>query len=168
MRIYFLIFLFLLFGCSCSGKIKTEEDILKKITRDYIKTYSHRFGRTIAMEEMLDNIHIIVEEDTAKIDGVRLFYIFYGNSFSYNNIEKLSRIWEEGKYYVLFYSFEGPYLSKYDVPKELQRAIKNPFIEEDIEWIVVICEKNKKYQVITEIYNMPLKYIDELNNFSCE
>lgn len=168
MRNYYWIFLILLIGYSCSGKVKSDEDILKKVSRNYIKSMSHRFNRAIAWEEMLDNIHLTIRESPSNKNGLRLYYISYGNSFSDNNIEKISQVWKEGKYYVLFYSLRGPYLKQEDIPKELQRVSNTQFIEEDIDWLVAVCKKNMKYLTITETYNLPLEYIDELNNFSCE
>ena len=185
MRNYLLIILVLSIGYSCSGKEKSEDAILRKVTRDYIKAFSDRFDNAIVMEEMLDNIHIIIKEESNDTinelslmreeecsdtinHNLRLYSIFYANSFSYINSEKLSRIWKEGKYYVLFYSLHGPYLKDEDIPKELQRVSNPRFSEEDTEWVIAICDKNMKYRVIPNPYYLPFNCIEELNNFSCE
>lgn len=184
MRNYLLISLVLSVCYSCSGE-KPEEAILRKVTQDYIKANSDRFSETIVAEEMLDNIHIKIWEETNDtindlqlikelecndtIDSdLRLYSIFYTNSFSDVYIEKLSRIWKEGKYYVLFYSLRGPYLEEEDIPKELQRVSNIRLLEEDRTWIIAICNKNKKYKVIPNPYNLPFNCIEELNSFSCE
>lgn len=183
MKNYILLSLIFWVGYSCIGREKTEETILRKVTRDYIKAFSDQFPETIVMEDMLDNIHILIWEESLDVNNVlqfkeeckdsinsdlRLFTIFYGNSYSDVNIENLSRIWKEGKYYVLFSSLQGPYLNEEVIPKELQRVSDHRLIKEDTEWLVAICKKNMKYKVIPNPYSLPPNCIEELNNFKCE
>ena len=185
MKNYLLIILVLSIGYSCSGKEKSEDDILRKVARDYIKAFSDRFDSAIVAEGMLDNIHIKIweesndtindlscimeEECNDTIDNdLRLYSIFYMNSISDVCIEKLSQIWKEGKYYVLFYSLQGPYLEKEDIPTELQRVSKIRLLEEDTEWVIAICDKNMKYRVIPNPYYLPFNCLEELSSFSCE
>ncbi|MEX2345024.1 MAG: hypothetical protein WD604_05380 [Balneolaceae bacterium] len=150
-----VILMLILIGCMSNH--------IEKPVANAIKTYTED-------NEISDGAHINVQEYL--YDDLQIFRIM--SSITYDKENMPSKIFKQGDYYVLLHSKNQPKLDPHKLPKAIidrNNLYKNSGLIEfytPVEWIVIICPRNEKYQIVKDTGFAPLDSLKQVQEFKCE
>jgi hypothetical protein len=155
---------------SCNNVVNYNkiETILEEIALNYILQEENRINKldsifNISNQNIPIRLEIFQDEDYK--DCCR-FYILLSNS-NINDIVKLpSKIFKINNRFVFVYLNSNQSISKENMPNELL-GIQKDYLLDETSWEILICKKCYKYIVVKNKYIIPIEFIKQFNEFSC-
>lgn len=170
-----LLSIFFLYSCSREDK---DVRILKKVSKDYVTTFSDSFK--IPLARFKENTIVVIIDELDKNDPLVSAYPDYTiYSFFYSTIfdsrverdELPSRFFYVKDYPVALYSSRLPPIKKSEIPQSVYRKpTSGSWVDDGCDWYVVICKKTHKYKVLPNPYLKPDSIIfgQGLKDFKCD
>ena len=159
----------LLIGCNSSIKYYEKENTLIHIANYYIEREEYRMFQMDSISGIINHsipirIEIFQEKDYRNCFQ---FAIVLSNSNS-STMEKLpTKIVKIKDRYVFIYMHARPPLSKKHLPSELFNETERD-LSDETSWQVLMCKKCLKCIVVIDNEIIPIMYIKQFNEFTCD
>lgn len=137
--------------------------ILKKVSKEYVTTFSYDFKQVIKTYN--ENTIVVIIKELGKDHPISISYPDYSiYAFHYTMAFDLdvagsnlpSKMFDAKGYPVAFYSDRFPVIDKDKIPKSVYRKVQGDiWVDDGSAWYVFICKTGKKYKIIPDPYLEP-------------